>query len=277
MLKFASALEDFGKFIISNAGKIIGTFVAVGIFFLLLLIIKLSVKRFTKNNEGKRKKAILLIKLFYSVIKYILIILLIIIILSIWGVNVFPILVGVGILILAVALASQKLLGDYISGLCIIIENCYDIDDVVEINGFKGKVDEISLRTTKLINWKNEVRIIRNGKINEITNYSKAPSIGSVEVSIDKNENIDKIINLLEEKIQIIKERFPQIIEGPNVIGVTDINKESFNIRINVKTEIEKHHEVERELKKYIKELFDDGGINSAHNQVVEINGSNNK
>ena len=277
MLKFASALEDFGKFIISNAGKIIGTFVAVGIFFLLLLIIKLSVKRFTKNNEGKRKKAIQLIKLFYSVIKYILIILLIIIILSIWGVNVFPILVGVGILILAVALSSQKLLGDYISGLCIIIENCYDIDDVVEINGFKGKVDEISLRTTKLINWKNEVRIIRNGKINEITNYSKAPSIGSVEVSIDKKENIDKIINLLEEKIQIIKERFPQIIEGPNVIGVTDINKESFNIRINVKTEIEKHHEVERELKKYIKELFDDGGINSAHNQVVEINGSNNK
>ena len=58
-----------------------------------------------------------------------------------------------------IGLGAQDLIKDLLSGFSIIFENHYDIDDIVEIKGFKGRVLDIGLKSTKLINWKNEVKI----------------------------------------------------------------------------------------------------------------------
>lgn len=274
---FLLSFQDVKDYLISNTTKIISTAVVILVALLLVFIARVITKKFIKKNQGKRKHAVTMAKLILSVLKYTVYILMVIILLGVWGIDVTPLLAGAGIVALGISLGAQKIIGDLVSGLFIVFENSYDVDDVVEINGFKGTVQEISLRTTRIINWKNEVRIISNGNITDITNYSKNPSVGSVDIGIAYRENIDEVFALLEEKLPALKEQFPQIIEGPNVIGVSNLGASSVDIKINVITSTEQHYSVERGIKKFVKDLFDAEGIEIPFNQVVVHNADDNK
>lgn len=272
-------MEDLGKvgeFIIDNTKNLISTIITLFILFLILLITRIITKRFIKKNNGKRKHAVTLVKMIHSIIKYVVWILTVIIILGIWGIDITPILAGAGILALGISLGAQKLINDLICGFCIVFENQFDVDDVVEIDGFKGRVEEISLRSTKLINYKNEVKMINNGSIETVINYSKGPSLGIVDVDIAYEENIDHVLELLKNNLHIIREKYSQIIEGPNVVGVVDLANSGVTIRVNVKTLPEEHYEVERALKKFIKELFDKENIEIPFDQLVVRNAESN-
>ena len=262
-------IDTIKNFVVVNGTRLITTAIIILIAIILLLIMRVIVKKFTDKNHTRRKHAVTLAKLLQSVFRYIVWILSLIIILNAWGIDVTPILAGAGIVALAVSFGAQKLIADFISGLGIVFENYYDVDDVVEIDGFKGRVEEISLRSTKIINAKNEVKIINNGSIDKVINFSKNPSIGVVDIGIAYEEDINKVIKVLEENLESIRDNYPQIIEGPNVVGVTSLEDSYVNIRINVKTLNEQHYEVERGLYKFIKELFDKEGIEIPFNQLV--------
>lgn len=262
--------ESVGRFWVEQASKIIAMFVVIIIAVLLILLVKFITKKFIRRQEGKRKHAITLAKMLLSVFRYFVVIVSVIIILGIWGVNVLPVLVGAGIVTIAISFGAQKLIADLIGGICIVFEDYYDVGDVVEINGFKGSVIEIGLKSTKLVNWKNEVRMISNGDITAITNYSKYPSVGVVEVQISYKEDVNRVIELLEDSLSSLKGRYEQILEGPNVVaGILGLNENGISIRITVKTESEKHYEVERGIKQAVKELFEKEGIEIPYSQLV--------
>lgn len=260
-------------FMREQAIKLIAT--AIIIFITLLIIFTTSsiIRRYIKKEQNKRKRAVTLANVISNLIKYILIIISIIVVLSVWGVNVTSILVGAGIVTLAVTFGAQKFIADILSGISLVFENYFDIDDVIEVHGFKGRVFEIGLKSTKIINWRNEIKIISNSEIVNITNFSRAPSVGVVEIKVAYTENIEKVMTLLDEKLVIIKEQFPQIVEGPNVIGVVSLVDNGYMVRVTVKTTSEQHYAVERGIRKYVKELFEDEKVEIPLPKVVVING----
>ena len=268
--------EAIGQFWIEQATRIIATLVTILIAILLIFIVRFITKRFIKKQEGKRKHAITLAKMLLSVFRYFVVILTVIIVLGIWGINVLPVLVGAGIVTIAISFGAHKLVADLIGGICIVFEDYYDVGDVVKINDFKGTVMEIGLKSTKLKNWKNEVRMIANGDITEVTNFSKFPSVGVVEVQIAYKEDMSKVVKLLEENLQNLKDTYEQILEGPNIIGgLLSLNDNGVSIRITVKTEPEKHYEVERGIRLLVKELFEREHIEIPFNQLVIHNEDN--
>lgn len=278
MLLASVFFENIWDFIKLQAGKLIATGTIIIISLIILFVIKITIKNhIKKSNISKKKKSITLATMLLSVSQYVILIVGIIIILSVWGINVTSILVGAGIITIAVSFGAQKMIADIISGFCIVFENYYDIDDVVEIDGFKGTITEIGIKSTKIVNWKNEVKIIANSEITTVINYSRAPSVGIVDISIAYEENTQKVIDLLEEKLIIIKDQFEQIVEGPNVIGVTSLADSACIIRITVKTLSEQHYPVERAIKKYVKELFEQEGIKIPYPQLEIHDGNNNK
>ena len=273
MYLLSAFLENVLNFIKDQAAKFIATLVTIAFCALLILIVSLMKRNFVKKNSAKRKRAITLTIIINSIVKYLVLIIGILIILSIWGVNVTSLLIGAGIVTLAISLGAQKIFGDIINGIFIVFENYYDIDDVVEINGFKGKVTDISLRSTKLINWKNEVRVVANSEVLQVTNFSLNPTVGVLQINVAYKTNISDVIKLLEDNLYAMKKQFPQILEGPNVLGVSNLGENGVEITITVKTESEKHYPVLRELKKFIKELFDANGVEIPFNQIVVHNG----
>lgn len=257
----STIFENIGSFFKNNASSLIATICIIISLLLVYLLSKIFLNRYKKKHENKNKNACLLANTIMKCLFYILILLTIIIVLYVWGVNVIAILIGISIILVAFLFGAHKLIYDLINGMCIILGNYYEVDDIIQIDDFKGKVIEITPRITKIINWKNEIRIINNGKITTVTNYSKAPSVDLIELEIARNEDVDKVISLLEESLVQIKDSFKQIIEGPYVTGITKITEKGYKIGIITKTEPEKQYEVERALYKFLRDFMIEEGI----------------
>lgn len=246
--------------------SIILTLIILGVAILFVAVLSFIFSRLIRKQ--KNKKAITVTRLIRSIIRYSITIIVIIAILGVWGVDIMPIVTGVGVLGLVLGLGAQTLIKDLISGISIVFDNFFEIDDVVDIKGFKGKVLEIGLKSTRIENWKGEIKIFSNSEITEAVNFSKNPSIGVVDIDIAYQENINRILKLIEDKLENIHEYFPQIIEGPNIIGIVNVSN-SVTIRITVKTASEQHYAVERGIRKYLKELFEQNKIEMPFNKTI--------
>ncbi len=241
-----------------------------GIIFFIALICILFIHFFSFRFRKKvSKKAESLANFLRGIIETAVIIITIFILLAVWRFNVVIALITMGILLFVLGLGAKNVLGDVIAGITIVFGNYYDVDEIISIQGFKGKVIDIGIRSTKIMNWQGEVRIFMNGSILEVSNYSRNFSVASVLVEIARKEDINHVITLLDEELPSMKELFPQIIEGPNVVGIEEMNSEKIILRINAKTNPEEHYVVERGLKKYIKELFENHHIKLPHENVI--------
>ncbi|HOH18364.1 MAG TPA: mechanosensitive ion channel, partial [Bacilli bacterium] len=177
-------MEQIKQFLIDEATKVITTAILIGGTIIVFIIIGLIVGRFIRRHKQKRRRAVTLAKMIQSIFRYTVSIIIIIIILDVWDVNIMPVLAGAGILGLAIGFGAQSLIKDLIAGMAIVFENYYDIDDVIEINGFKGRVEELGLKSTRIVNWKGEVKTFFNGDIKDVVNYSKNPSTGIVDIEV---------------------------------------------------------------------------------------------
>ena len=266
MKEFWEAIQEFIKI---NSLKVISTIIIIVITFVILLFISIIIGRFIKKNKLKRRRASTLARLLQSIFRYVIVIISLMILLYIWGIDVRPILAGAGIIGIALGFGAQSLIRDFLSGMAIVFENYYDIDDVIEIKGFKGRCIEIGLKSTKIVNFKGELKIFSNGDINEVTNFSKNPSLAMVEIEISKKHIIENVVNLIDEKIGVVRDLFPQIIEGPNVLGVVRLSSRGYTIRITARTLSEEHYSVERGINRFIKELFDQNNIDIPYDHMV--------
>lgn len=93
--------------------------------------------------------------------------------LDLFGVDIMPILTGVGIVGLAVGFGAKTLVQDAIAGFFILAENQYDIGDVVRIDKFEGAVRQITMRSTVLCDKDGNVVYIPNGSIKSVVNCSQ--------------------------------------------------------------------------------------------------------
>ena len=96
--------------------------------------------------------------------------------LDILGINITPLVAGLGIGGLAVALALQPTLSNLFAGTYIVTEGVVSVGDYVEMaDGISGYVKDVNWRSTRLRTWSNNLVVIPNSLFAEtiITNYSK--------------------------------------------------------------------------------------------------------
>ena len=170
---------------------------------------------------------------------------------------------------LVVGLGAQKFINDLISGFFIVFEHHFDVGDVIEVQGFKGTVSDIGLKTTKIKNWKGETKILSNGEITNLTNFSRDLSTAIVDFGIAYKEDIQKTIDLLNSELPKMKSLFKELVEGPTVLGVMDLSSSSIHLRVTAKTFNEQQYAVERELRKRIKEILHEHQIEIPFPQLV--------
>ncbi|HOJ45627.1 MAG TPA: mechanosensitive ion channel [Bacilli bacterium] len=269
MSMFATLWTDLVAFLTTSVPALIGSAIALGAAMLILRIAKIFFKQIGKKPGSLQRRRKTIAKISMSITKYMVWIVDIIIVLAIWGVDVVPALAGLGIVGLVVGLGAQKLINDLISGFFIVFEQHFDVGDVIEVGGFKGTVIDIGLKTTKVRNWKGEVRMMTNGDVVNVINFSKNPSLAIVEFDIAYAEDIQKTIDLLKVELPKLREAFPEIIEDPSVPGVIKLGESSVTIRAIAKTENEQHYGIERFMRQHIKELLDTNGIEIPFPQVV--------
>lgn len=90
-----------------------------------------------------------------------------------FGVNIGPLLAGLGIAGLALGFGARSLVADYISGLFILLEDQYRIGEEVDISGTKGKVKDFNLRRTVIEDENGVLNFVPNSQIKKASNFSR--------------------------------------------------------------------------------------------------------
>ncbi len=169
----ATSYIDFSDDIINLIEKINRTLITIFIFWLLhQLIVPFSF--FIKRFEGKLTTA--LVDWTLRSLKILVIILGIIAVLELWGIKVGPIIAGLGLFGVAVALGAQDLFKNLISGILIITERRFTIGDVIKVSGeAEGIVEQIGFRSTLIRQFDSNLVMVPNFKFSEqsVTNFTR--------------------------------------------------------------------------------------------------------
>lgn len=186
------------------------------------------------------------------------------IVLSELGINIAPILTGAGVIGLAVGFGAQNLVRDIISGLFILIENQYAKGDVVRIGDLEGLVEEVNLRRTVLRDIDGVVHSIPNGGIKTASNLTQEFSKINLNLLVEgekDTEAMTQIIDKVGENLNTDDPFSKYIKESPHVLRVEEIAKEGLVLKIVGTTKPIRQWEVLGELRKRLKEAFDQRNI----------------
>ena len=249
----------------------------VSIIFLFMAITVIFIATFiTHLFDSKSRKAKTISSLVRSIIKYVVIIALICVILVVWGVDVFGIIMGVGILTLIVGLGCQSLIQDVISGLFIVFDDYFAVGDTVIIDGFRGTIVDVGLKTTKLQDFGGNIKSITNSSIVTVVNMSRMRSVASVTLSVSYNEDVERVEALILQEIEALKEKVPNIIEGPWYKGIDNITASSIDFLVIAFTDEGNRFQVTRDLKREFYLLFKRNDVQIPYTQVT-VNPEDNK
>lgn len=241
-----------------QTAALIASTVVIIISSTLYNIIKYIINYSNKRHSAFEKRRRTLGKVVLSFTRYLIYVVDIAILLSIWGIDVTPILAGLGIAGLVIGLGAQKLIVDFINGVFIIFERHFDVGDIIGVNDFKGEVIDIGLKTTKIRNWRGEVKIINNGGIESVINYSMFNSVAVVEFMIAHPSNVSDVIDIINREMLNRLSDVPFLLTAPKVIGVTDLKDNGIQLRVTASTVSEQHYGIERIIRKTIKEIVND-------------------
>ena len=151
------------------------------LFFLGRIVLKLIVKQLMKvvddgddeHISQKEKRADTLGRIILTTGNIVIYVVILLMVLSVFGVDIRPILAGAGIIGLAIGFGAQSLVKDFVSGLFILVENQYGIGDKVMIGKFEGRVIRITMRSTVLKDEEGKLYYMSNGSINNVINLSQ--------------------------------------------------------------------------------------------------------
>ncbi|RST70974.1 mechanosensitive ion channel family protein [Siminovitchia acidinfaciens] len=225
---------------------------------------------------SERREATL-IKLLQNILTYSVYFIAIVMILSALTIDVTGILAGAGILGLAVGFGAQNLVKDIIGGFFIIFEDQFSVGDYVRIGTFEGTVDEIGLRTTKILNWTGELYIIPNGNINEVTNFSLHNSVAIVDVFLGYQADLKKVENMIGVLLETMPEKYEQIIGTPRVLGVQQLGASEIVLRVVAETLPLQNWFIARELRKAIKIKLDAHQVEVPYQRIVMMKGNDHQ
>lgn len=188
---------------------------------------------------------------------------------ALFGVDTKTLLASAGILSLVIGLGAKELVSDILAGLFIIFEGEFRVGDIVTVGDWRGTVQEIGVRTTKIMDPGQNVKIISNSNVSGVINMTRKNSYTFCDVGIEYGESLERVENILAKELPSIKKRLPSIKDGPFYKGVVSLGDNSVNIRIMAQCAESDRAQLGRDLNREMKLLFDKYDINIPFPQVV--------
>ncbi|HKL41520.1 MAG TPA: mechanosensitive ion channel [Clostridia bacterium] len=208
------------------------------VFFIFWKIFKKTlVILFNKVNLDRTVR-----NLINNLTKSIIFILGIITALSQIGVNINAILASLGVAGLTLGFAAQDALSNIISGIFIFWDKPFVIGDLIEVNGHYGRVDEITMRSTRLITVDGKMLSIPNTEIlnSTVASYTNFPNLRiDIEFTVASNENLRKIRDVL---FQVVENNNDYLLPPSPKVVLDKMNDYNIELIFQVWIKNEKNH-----------------------------------
>src|ERR1700678_2414516 len=178
--------------------------------------------------------------------------------------NLGPFLASAGVAGVAIGLAAQTIVKDVLNGILILIEDQYNVGDVVTLAGMTGVVDTMTLRKTQVRGFDGTLYIIPNSQITNVANQSRDYSVSTLNVSVDFSANPDQVIPLLKQIALEVRNEpaFKDVfIADPQVFGVDSIKGTEVIYPIQIRTLPRKQFDAMREMQRRIRLALEEHNI----------------
>jgi len=188
-------------------------------------------------------------------------------VLSVFNFNLGPMLASAGIAGLAIGFGAQTLVHDFINGFFILLENQYDLGDVIRIAGVKGTVERMSLRNTVLRDEDGTVHIVPNSSIQIVSNTTRDWSQQALRVVVSYGESSEKIVRLLTEVSEEVRhdpDFSDDIVSDIQIPGIDRVGNGEAEYLMLIKTRPNRQWAVGRELRRRIKQCFEQNQVQTA-------------
>jgi moderate conductance mechanosensitive channel len=175
-----------------------------------------------------------------------------------------PILASAGILGVAIGLGAQSIFKDMINGILILVEDQYNVGEIVNIAGLKGTVEDLSLRRTTVRDADGTLYIIPNSQIATVSNLSRDYAVATLNVSVDASANPDKVIAILGGVANQVRNdpAFKDIaVADPVILGVDKIEGRAVTYPVQLRVRTNQRDVVLRELRRRVILAFEKDGI----------------
>lgn len=185
-------------------------------------------------------------------------------VLSELGIDLGPVLASAGIVGVAVGFGAQNLVRDFLNGIFMILEDQYGVGDAVDLGEAAGIVESVGLRTTRVRSVDGTVWHVRNGEILRVGNQSQGWSRALLDVPVAYGTDVDDasaVIKRVADEVAAGEAVGAHVLEEPEVWGVEVMSPDGLTIRLVVKTAPLEQWKVARELRRKLKEAFDEAGF----------------
>ncbi len=218
-----ASVSGFVDTYFSNASAVI-SLKSVGAALLSLVaafVVGYVVKFIINAIKLKNNRSQTLLQLFGKFLVYAIYIAGIVVALGCFGIDTTAILVGAGVVGIVVGFGAQSLVEDIITGLFIVLEGEFVIGDIITIDGFRGEVKSIGLRTVSIEDLGGNVRIINNSEIGSLVNLSDNVSVAVVNVPVSYDDELKVAEAAVQEALSELPSEYPDIFkEAPIYKGV---------------------------------------------------------
>src|SRR3990172_1275448 len=180
------------------------------------------------------------------------------------GINIAPLLAGVGVVGIAVGFGAQSMVRDFLAGLFILMDNQYGKGDVVRIADISGLVEDVGLRRTVLRDLDGIVHYVPNGEIKVASNLTQEYWGVNLNVQVSYDEDLDdvtEVINRVGQEMAQDPQWADVLLTPPQVLRVDNLGDSGVELKVVGDTQPIRQWDVMGELRKRIKKAFDEEGI----------------
>ncbi len=186
------------------------------------------------------------------------------------GVDMTASLASVGVVTLIIGFGAQSLIEDVLTGIFLIAEGRYNVGDILVLDDFRGKVVDISVRTTTIEDAGGNHKIINNSEIRNFQNRSQKTSLAVSTVSVGYDADLRAVEAVIADALPaIFEENRSVFLDVPQYIGVEELGESGVVLKFIVSATEENVFAARRALNRSLKLLFDEKGIDIPYPQLT--------
>lgn len=260
-------LFDLQDFLHDKLPKLIGVAVIAWILMRLLRLVTHQIVR-VAERQSSTAAHLAQVKTLSSVIRAtgvgVIAVLAGLQVLTVLDFNLGPLLTSAGVAGVAIGLAAQNIVKDCFNGFLILVEDQYNVGDVVRIAGLSGTVESMTLRKTQVRDSDGTLYIVPNSQITTVANLTRDFSVATISVSVDFSANPDEVMALLKETAMGVRndpEYKDLYLADPVLLGVDAIKGSQVIYPVQLKTKANQQWRPMRETQRRIRLALEEHGM----------------
>ena len=221
------------------------------------------------NTAEARRRARLrtLLPIFRNILFVVVIVLAVMMALAALGVQIGPLIAGLGVLGVAIGFGAQSLVRDVIAGVFYLLDDAFRVGEYIQSGNYKGTVESFSFRSVRLRHQRGAVYTVPFSLLGAVQNQSRDWVIDKLTVGITYDSDIDKARKLIKQiglDLAKVPEFAPLILQPLKMQGVDAFGDFAVQLRMKMMTLPGENFVIRRQALAMIKKAFDANGIKFA-------------